>query len=115
MNTLQFTIIATCLFTSTQLLAQLSGTITDTDNTPLLGATVELLGTNRGPVTADDGTYRLDSVEAGDYFVRVSYIGYHTAQVPLTIAEAALAVDLSLEQVPAGLDQIVVTANKGRF
>ncbi|MEL6637776.1 MAG: TonB-dependent receptor [Bacteroidota bacterium] len=115
MNTLQFTIIATCLFTSTQLLAQLSGTITDTDNTPLLGATVELLGTNRGTVTADDGTYRLDSVEAGDYFIRVSYIGYHTAQVPLTIAEAALAVDLSLEQVPASLDQIVVTANKGRF
>lgn len=56
----------------------IGGTITDVkDNTPLIGATVKLVGYNIGAITDDNGNYIILNVDVGTYDVEASYIGYN--------------------------------------
>ena len=64
--------------------AELSGTVTD-DAGPLIGATVQVVGTNAGTVTDLDGKYML-SVDPGSYTIEVSYVGYGTERSEVTLA-----------------------------
>ena len=57
---------------------ELKGIVKDRDNEPLIGATVLLVESHQGAMAGFDGSYRIDDIEAGDYTVRVSYIGYQT-------------------------------------
>ena len=57
----------------------IAGTVTDDQDT-LPGATVLVLGTSRGAATDFDGEYTIADLRAGDYTVRVSYVGYGTQE-----------------------------------
>lgn len=54
---------------------QVSGTVTDDFNEPLVGATVIISGTNRGAYTDEDGRFSIVAPSATDSLV-VSYFGY---------------------------------------
>jgi outer membrane receptor protein involved in Fe transport len=55
----------------------LKGRITDGQNgTPLVGATIVIIGTYLGGYSDEDGNYRIEGIKAGDYSIRFSYIGY---------------------------------------
>lgn len=57
--------------------ATLTGTIFDEETGETLpGATVVLVGTYKGGVTDFDGKYTIEGVKAGDYSVKITYIGY---------------------------------------
>lgn len=50
----------------------LRGLVTGTDGKPVSGATVRILGTTRGGLTRNNGTYYITNVPAGDYTVRIN-------------------------------------------
>ncbi|MCI5083651.1 MAG: TonB-dependent receptor [Saprospiraceae bacterium] len=54
----------------------ISGTIKDTNNQPLTGATVLVLGTQIGATTDIDGGFKLTDVPVGKFTLRISYIGF---------------------------------------
>lgn len=57
--------------------ATLVGTISDKETGETLpGATVVLVGTYKGASTDINGKYKIEEIKAGDYSVRVSFIGY---------------------------------------
>jgi len=56
---------------------RLIGVVTDGNGTPLIGASINLLGTAAGTMTDEEGHFLL-RVAPGTYTVRVSYIGYET-------------------------------------
>jgi outer membrane receptor protein involved in Fe transport len=57
----------------------IGGKVTDTkDNSPLVGATVKIVGSNIGAVTDDDGNYLILNVDVGTYNIEASYIGYNS-------------------------------------
>lgn len=95
-----------CFLTlSSGLMAQrsVSGTITDTDGFPLIGASVLVKGTSSGTVADADGKYELS---VGDDAVLVfSYTGYTTQEIAV---DGRSTVDVSLES-GIGLDEVVVT------
>ena len=66
------------LFTS--LVAQsgaMSGKVTDaTNNSPLIGANVILEGTSLGAATDGEGRYEIKELDAGEYVITVSFIGF---------------------------------------
>ena len=72
------------LFFSLSLNAQnlsLSGTVTDAKGgEPLPGAHIQLSGKNIDPPRAEvsglDGKFRFDQMEAGDYTLKISYLGF---------------------------------------
>ena len=101
------------LLISTSVLAQgtLRGVVTDTlDNSPLVGANVYLIGTALGSASNLEGEYRIDRVPAGAYTLRISYIGYSTKQIKVTIQNnKTIAVNAALTQHLIEAGSIVVT------
>ena len=79
---------------------------------PLIGATIELLGTDNGTVTDIDGYFRLEKIPTGRQAFRVSYLGYKTITLPniLFTAGKEVILDVQLEENIAELSEILVTA-----
>lgn len=67
---------------STLVMAQkgkIKGKVTDMQTGDvLIGATVAIVGTSYGAQTGADGDYLIQNLDAGDYDLKVSYIGYKT-------------------------------------
>src|SRR5690606_18811289 len=75
-----------------------SGIVKDDVNEPLAGASVTLLNAQdkyMGGTAANlDGTFVVTDLPAGDYLLRISYIGYEDYQKSLKITEANLNVGI---------------------
>ncbi|WP_340111740.1 SusC/RagA family TonB-linked outer membrane protein [Maribellus mangrovi] len=73
------------------------------DSSPIVGATVTIVGTTRGTATNADGEFSLE-VSQGDV-IRISFIGF-TAQ-EITIGTQS-SIEVPLEVETTGLDEVVV-------
>lgn len=57
----------------------IKGQIKDSDSKePLIGATVQIIGSSMGAVTDIDGNFQLVGVEDGIYDIEIKYVGYKT-------------------------------------
>ncbi|HMB92791.1 MAG TPA: TonB-dependent receptor, partial [Rhodothermales bacterium] len=87
---------------------QLSGRVTDaTTAQPLVGASVIVTGTDEGTATDTGGHYRL-TIPLSAAYLRISHVGYVTAQAE--IEPGRLRYDIALAPVTAPLDEITVRA-----
>jgi len=106
--------VALAFFASSPLAAQetgvVEGTVTGPQGQAIAGAQVSLVGTQRGTITASDGTYRITGVPAGTREVRVQRIGYRgeTQQVQVA-AGATVAVNFTMIQAVVDVQEVVVT------
>lgn len=58
---------------------QIAGTVTDADTgEDLIGVNLLVVGTSSGAATGIDGSYAIAGLKAGEYTVKVSYIGFET-------------------------------------
>ncbi len=74
-----------------------TGTVTDPDGLPILGASVVVKNTTNGTSTDFDGKYVLNNVELNQIIV-ISYLGYQTQEIAFdgqTTINATLAEDAS--------------------
>lgn len=105
---------AACLFVALATAASAQGTIRgvvsdSTDGSTLPGANVFVEGTALGAATDIDGAYRIPRVPAGEYTLRVSYVGYETKQIPVTVAEGeTIEVNVGL-RLAGVLGEVVVS------
>lgn len=81
------------------------GTVTDAAGEPLIGATVQVVGTKNVTVTAIDGTFTLNNVQRGAT-IRVSVIGFE----PQDVKWNGGTLNIVLEEQSNTLDAVVVTA-----
>ena len=90
----------------------INGHVVDaTTNAPIPSAQVQLVGTARGGVTAEDGRFRIPNVRPGVYQVRVLRIGYQAGTQSVTVANTqAISLEYSLAPVAVTLDQVVTLA-----
>lgn len=91
--------------------ASIKGTVTDSKTgETLIGATIRIKGTDKGIITDLNGTYLLENLDAGNYTLLVSYVGYSNKETLLALAAGQKAiVDVALATDFIGLDQVVVT------
>lgn len=78
-----------------------TGTVVDEKGEPVVGASVQEVGTNRGAVTDINGRFSL-MVKPGAQ-LQISYLGYKTVTT-----KANNAANIQLEQDQANLDEVVV-------
>ena len=90
----------------------IAGTVTDSGNSALQGALVEVLPLSRKVVTDDHGQFRVTDVPAGEYTVSVSYVGLAVSNVPVTVQAGQEAAANTVLQVASQADQVVVTAER---
>jgi TonB-dependent receptor len=95
--------------------SQRSGTITGRvidkmNGAPLPAANIFVLETSAGAATNDRGVYILRRVSAGNYTIRVSYIGYQTVIKEITVMSGeSVTVDFEMEETYITTDEVVVT------
>lgn len=82
---------------------RITGTVTDQNGEPIIGANVVVKGTTNGTITDMDGRYTLDAKPAD--VLAVTYIGYHGQEI--TVGEKAI-LDIRLAEDTQTLDEVVV-------
>ncbi len=82
---------------------EITGTVTDEDGAPLIGANILVKGTSIGTVTDLDGKYSLSVPDDATTLV-FSYTGYSTQEV---LISGRTTVDVSLQE-GVGLEEVVV-------
>ncbi|MBC7568986.1 MAG: TonB-dependent receptor [Spirosoma sp.] len=102
------------LLTLTAVLAQgVRGRVTDaTSKAAIPGATIVVANTNLGATTDANGDYSL-SLSPGTYSVRVSFVGYETLTIPLTVSTGTVTANAALKEGSASLNEVVVTGSRG--
>ncbi len=90
------------------------GMVFDKSNGEPIGfAAVLIKGTTYGSITDDNGIFSIDKVPVGDYEIRITYIGYDSLVVPITIAEkSAPTQKYFLNKSSIELQGLEVTAEK---
>ncbi len=84
---------------------------------PLVGASIYLVGTAFGASTDVEGHYLIDDIPAGDYEVRASYIGYQPKVFHVTVRERT-ATELNVPLSPRavqGKEVVVMAQMKGQL
>ncbi len=78
---------------------------------PVSSAQVQIVGTQRGARTAEDGTYRIPNAPTGTFEVRAMRIGYTFSGQTVNVGTDATAVaNFSLAPSATSLDEVVVSA-----
>ncbi|MFO7932600.1 MAG: TonB-dependent receptor [Bacteroidales bacterium] len=98
--------------TAIQALGQhsVSGVITDEQNDPLSGANLVLTGTEKGTVTASDGSFNFQNIRAGSYNLKISFVGYETRTEEITVTGDMDLGRISLKQIPVMGEEAIVTS-----
>jgi len=93
---------------------RLAGAVSGADTQESLpGANVTVVGTNYGTSTDADGNYRITGLEAGEYDVQVSFVGYRSQTRSVTIrAGETTTLNVTLETSQVVAEEVVVTGSK---
>lgn len=88
-----------------------AGRVTDVGNQqPLVGVTVVVVGTTRGTLTAQDGTYRIVGVTPGTVQVRAQRIGFAPTTQPAAITPGGTTtLNFALTAAVTTLNEVVIT------
>ena len=114
------TALVLALLAPASLVAQATGSVrgevTDAvTGQPLVGAQVQVVGTQLGGLTNVEGAFLLLNVPAGEHTVRVTYIGYRSSDQTVTIQSGQTAsMDFALAHSAIALDEIIVTGTAGQ-
>ncbi|MDP1725207.1 MAG: TonB-dependent receptor [Bacteroidota bacterium] len=98
-----------CLFVVQKAIAQkIAGRITDMKNEAVIGAVIQVEGTNYGSASDADGYFKILNLKPGKYKLRVSYIGYRSEVREIDLQEADVIVNVTLKEDPKNLDDVVI-------
>ncbi len=94
---------------------ELTGIVVDSvTKAPLVGATVQLVGTERGAIAGPDGRFALVDISPGQQRLEASMLGYRTGAVEVAVpGQGSVDVVLPLASAPVSIREVVVTP--GRF
>lgn len=104
-----FTTVSLIFFAASAYAQDITGTVTDTENNPMPGASVYWADTNVGTAASIDGKFRLHRVKGYDTLV-ASFLGYENDT--LHVDDTMSQVQLKLRQGVA-LETVVVEGNLG--
>ncbi|MEM6763784.1 MAG: SusC/RagA family TonB-linked outer membrane protein [Bacteroidota bacterium] len=84
----------------------ISGTVEDASGDPLVGVTIQEVGTTNGALSGVDGSYSID-VNSSDAVLRFTFIGFETQEISLN---GKSALNISMVGSDVQLDDVVITA-----
>lgn len=95
--------------------ATVSGTVVDEEENRIAGASVTILGTQRGTTTNDSGFFLFKVAPDKAFAIVVSYTGYKTTQQNFLLSEGETEhVSIRLERGAAMLQDVTISDNRAR-
>lgn len=92
------------------------GRVTTADGKPAPSVTVTIRGTKKAAVTEEDGTFIIHHVQAGNYDIDISQVGYATITQQIVVEENKVtAVSIQLKLSAKELQEVVVTNSRNKF
>jgi TonB-dependent receptor len=89
---------------------RISGIVVDSlNNSPLVGANVYVMGTGVGAATNIEGRFRLAELPRGEYTLRVSYLGYHSKDLELTVGSEDMSLQIAMLPSILEYEMVVIT------
>ncbi len=87
--------------------------VEESSNQPVIGATVQIEGTNLGTITDADGNFKVTAkLVPGEYTLVVRSLGYLTSQQAITLGtNPEVTLEVQLKSDLLNLEEIVVTGN----
>lgn len=110
MRKIFFTICFLTIVTIAMAQITITGTVSDNNNEPLIGANVVLKGTTSGTVTDFDGNFTLVINEKSPFVLVFSYVGYKSSETEVKGSVSNLRIILDDES--SVLDEVVVSASR---
>ena len=88
--------------------------VDSTSNAPVVGASVQVEGTQLGAVTDDAGQYRIAGVAQGQQTLVARRVGYAPRRHTVTVGtDGELTVNFALTPAATSLDKVIVTGTAG--
>ncbi|MEM9389047.1 MAG: carboxypeptidase-like regulatory domain-containing protein [Bacteroidota bacterium] len=87
---------------------RLQGRLTDDNKKPLTGATIQLLDTQLGVITDENGEFSISEITNGIYTASISSVGFEKYQREIQIDGNTINLSVSLKPSIDQLDEIVV-------
>ena len=87
------------------------------NNEPIVGASISVLGTVLGSVSGEDGAFRVDRIPSGVYSVRIEMLGFKKKEImnlDVQSDSATLHINILLEDAPLNMAEVVVQARANR-
>ncbi|MCF8225148.1 MAG: TonB-dependent receptor [Bacteroidales bacterium] len=84
---------------------QVTGTVVDENNDPLIGVNVVVAGTSTGSITNMDGNYSIEVPDLVNDALSFSFVGYETKMVPV---EGRTIIDVQMDLSSEILEDVVV-------
>lgn len=97
------------LVVSTSIVAQVKGTVTDTQNQPLSFVSIYLDNSVTGTTSNDNGYYILNLSKKGSYTIVFQFLGYKTIKKKVNISSFPYQLDVQLAEENIQLDAISIS------
>lgn len=88
----------------------ISGVVTDSNNQPIPGANIKIVGDSAGTITDLDGSFTLQSSKKPPFVIEITSVGFGSQKINVTSANQRISVKLLDEENK--LDEIVVSASR---
>lgn len=113
MKTLRLAIIMLCLISLNAVGGEITGQITDQNNTPISFVNVFIKENKLGTVTNESGIFNFKNLENGDYTLVVSYIGFKTQERKIKLnKDEKLVRNFILTENDVQLSEVVVSGDR---
>ncbi|NQV14988.1 TonB-dependent receptor [bacterium] len=92
---------------------KITGTVSNSENhAPIVGATIQLDGTNQGRISDKNGRFVILNVRPGTYDLKISFIGFKTMEIENIPVSVDLSSRVNIQMEPAVLEgeEVIVVA-----
>ena len=94
----------------------ITGKVVDSEQNPIFFANVILYNMDdtfvKGTSTNDNGTFELDQINQGSYFIKISFIGFRSFSKTITLEKNVHIETITLVEDSEILEQVTITAKK---
>ena len=88
----------------------INGSVTDEDNSPVLGADIYIEQLHIGTTSDEDGQFELDNIPNGIHKLSISFVGFNTENIELNIPSEENALDITLSPSVFHMDEVILSA-----